>query len=557
MNASKFLKVVRRYLWLFLAAAIVAGLLTFFVFKGQPRIYEAKTRLLVGPTVNSPSPDLNSLKIGGQLMQTYADMVTTRPILESINNKLDQKMNLETLAGRIETKQNADTRILTIIVTHRDPKTAAAIANAAAESLVEISPSKDNTTESLRSQMSNQSHQVEQIIQNTETSIQDLEAKLVGLGSAPQRTPEETQAVLNQQDLIVRQLAEERARLSDALRTLATIYQVLLDTNANQIQIIEQADAVFPVNNNLPLRVAASALAGLLLVMTVLFVYEYYDDTIRSSGDFTRMSNAPVLSTIEKHNRLGNSGKEQVVTFSQPGSEAASNYRTAVAKLLFSIGQSMPCSFLLSNIGSRPGDDTALAAANLGVAFAQAGYRVILVDAQLNNPVLTELFEASGKAGLYDHLTTKTSDLRSLLITDTSNMQILPAGIFSENWSSAMLNSTNIIKLVEELQAEADIVLFAGPSAPGFAESLTLVSRMSGVILIARYGDVRARMFNEVSASLNAMNVPLMGVIFDNNPSDFGTRQILKQAAVGSNATSRAGDVEPVTQGTVEEGNAP
>ena len=94
MDQSKFLNVVRRYSWLFVLAAVVASLITFFVYSQQPRLFEAKTRLLVGPTVDSPSPDLNALRIGGQLMQTYADLVTTRPFLESINNKLDQKINL-------------------------------------------------------------------------------------------------------------------------------------------------------------------------------------------------------------------------------------------------------------------------------------------------------------------------------------------------------------------------------------------------------------------------------------------------------------------------------
>ena len=531
MDQAKFLNIVRRYGWLFVVAAVVASLVTFFVYNRQPLLFEAKTRLLVGPTVDSPSPDLNSLRIGGQLMQTYADLVTTRPFLESINNKLDQKINLEALSGMIETRQNTEARILTIYVHHQDPRQAVAIANAAAQSLIEISPAQDNTTSLLRSQMSRQSQQLEQVVNNAEASIQELEAQLAALADNTPESPEAAQAALEQKNLIVQQISDERARLSEALRMLTTIYQVLLGSNTNQLQIIEPAGAVFPVNPNLPLRMAVSAFAGMLLLMSLVFAYEYFNDTIRVPGDFSRTVKAPLLSSVEKHNHWDAPGLHRVVTFAEPNSPAANSYRTAVTKLLFSLGKSAPHAFLVSSIGSQSGDTTALATANLGVAFAQAGNRVILVDAQLNNPGLTKLFEANGKAGLYDLLSAKSSELKLMSIKEMADIQLLPAGAASEKWSGAMLNFANIIKWVEELRKEADIVLFAGSPISGSAESLALASQVNGVILVARYGDVHSKLINDVAESLNAVNVPLAGVILQYAPSPFVAKRYSKKVS--------------------------
>lgn len=559
MDQSKFLNVVRRYVWLFVAAAVVAGLTTFLVFNGRPRVFEAKTRLLVGPTIDSPSPDLNSLRIGSQLMQTYADLITTRPFLESINGKLDQKLNLETLAGMIETRQNTETRVLTIIVRSQDPREAVAIAGAAADSLIEFSPSQDNTTTLLRIQMANQSQQLEQIINNAETSIQRMEAELVALGSTSQRSPEDAQIALQQQNLLVGQISEERGRLSDALRTLATIYQVLSDTNTNQLQIIEPAGLASPVNQALPLRVAASALAGMLLVMSIVFAYEYFDNTIRVPGDFSRTVKVPLLSTIEKHQSLGESGLERVITYSQPQSPAANSYRTAVAKLLFLMERTTPYTLMLSSVGSRSGDDAAVAAANLGVAFAEAGNRVILVDAQLQNPVLTELFEASGKTGLSDLLTTRSSELKLVTVKEFPDVQLLPAGLTSGVRAGAMLNSAYMVKRVEDLQKEADIVLVAAPPIVGFAESLALASQVHGVVLVARYGEVQSSRINEVADGLAAMNVRLAGVIFEQNPSPFATRSKLNKLSPlpGAAGQESASPIDPGATGSVEKGNVP
>jgi len=68
MDLSKSLNIVRRYLWLFVLAPLVASLTTLFVVGNQPTSYRAATRLLVGPSLESPSPDINSLRIAGQLI---------------------------------------------------------------------------------------------------------------------------------------------------------------------------------------------------------------------------------------------------------------------------------------------------------------------------------------------------------------------------------------------------------------------------------------------------------------------------------------------------------
>jgi capsular exopolysaccharide synthesis family protein len=265
--------------------------------------------------------------------------------------------------------------------------------------------------------------------------------------------------------------------------------------------------------------------------MSLVFAYEYFDDTIRVPGDFARTVKAPLLSSIEKHNHWNAPGLQRVVTFAEPNSPAANSYRTAVTKLLFSIGKSLPHSFLVSSGGSQSGEDTAVATANLAVAFAQAGRRVILVDAQLNKPVLTELFEAKGKTGFSDLLSIKSTELKLVSIKEMSDIQLLPAGQSSEKMSGAMLNFANISKRVEELQKEADIVLFAAPPILGFAESLALATQVKGVILVAQYGEVHSKMINEVAESLSAVNVPLTGVIFEHSPSPFVAKRYLKKAS--------------------------
>lgn len=519
MDLSKILNIFYRYMWLLVLAALVAGLTTYFQLSSQPIAYKASTDLLVGPSLDSPSPDLNSLKIGGQLAQTYAEVVDTRPFLDAVNSKLANKMDINDLRNAISTRLSTETRVLTIIVYDVNPDQSVAIANAAAQTLVEMSPSKDNTTDLLRTQMSEQSHQVEEIVSKSEANIEQLEAELTALKDAKTNTPEAAQANIDQQNLVVKQLADERSRLSDALRTLATIYQVLLDTNTNQVEVIQPATTVVTVDQQLSLRVLSSAIGGLIFAIILIFAVEYFDDRLRFPTDFSRVAKVPMLNSIAKHDRLSGPGLEQLVTFAQPESQAADNYREVVAKLLSSIGEAIPHSFLLSSVGAKIGDDSAMNAGNLAVAFAQAGYRVVLVDAQVHNPVLTNIFKADNKEGLADLINAKSSSPQLLPVDQVPGIRFLPAGSSSANSSRGLLNSTAIAGLLTELQKEADIVLVASSPIPWFAESLTLASRVNEVILVARHAEARSKIVSKVVENLRLMKINLAGVIFDYNPS--------------------------------------
>ncbi len=515
MDLSKILNSVYRYWWLLVLTALVASLITYFQLSSQPVTYRATTDLLVGPSLDSPSPDLNALRIGGQLVQTYAEVVETRSFLEAVNAKLDQKVDLSSLRSAFSTRMSTETRVLSIIVFHQDPKQAAAIANAAAQTLIEMSPAQDDSTALLQAQ----SQQLEQVLAQSQSNIQQLESELGALKVANTSSPEAISANLERQNLVIKQLSEERGRMSDALRTLTTIYQILLDSNSNHIEIIESATIATLVDPQTGIKVFSSGIGGLIFAIILIFIAEYFDDRLRFPGDLSRAAGVPLLGTIDRHGSLKGVGLERLVTIAQPASDAAERYREVVAKLLFSIGESIPYTILLSSVGSKTGADAAVTAGNLAVAFAQAGHTVVLVDAQVDNPVLTTMFKGEKKEGLADLLLTQSTELPLLPVDPVPGMQFLPAGIASEKSSHAQLNPTNVAALLKRLQKEADIVLVGSSVLSRSAENLTLASQVDSVILMARYGEAHAATVQRVVENLHAMNVQLAGVLFDSNPS--------------------------------------
>jgi Mrp family chromosome partitioning ATPase len=180
-------------------------------------------------------------------------------------------------------------------------------------------------------------------------------------------------------------------------------------------------------------------------------------------------------------------------------------------------------------------------AGNLAVAFAQAGYKVVLVDAQFENPVLTTVFKAEKREGLVDLMMANSIEPQLLPVDQAPGIRFLPIGLSSEKSSHAMLNPTKLTALFEQLQKDADLVLVAGSAISRYAESLTLASQVNAVILVARRAEARSKVVSKVVENLRLMKINLAGVIFDYNAWPFSSVENRKTgSAVGRGISKEA-----------------
>ena len=126
---ASFLPVARRWRWMLLAAAVAAGLAGYVTAAGSGRAYESRADILVG-SVNSGDND--DLQASGRAAQTYAELATTRRLLDAT----ERRLRLSDVSGDVTVTANATTRILTIAVRNSDKELAADIANTHAQELV-------------------------------------------------------------------------------------------------------------------------------------------------------------------------------------------------------------------------------------------------------------------------------------------------------------------------------------------------------------------------------------------------------------------------------------
>ena len=532
---------LKSWLWLLVLSALVTGFVGYLMVKDRPAAYQAKAKLLVGPGIDAPNPDLGALRTGGQLMQTYAELVETTPFLQAVIDKLELNISASELGRMIDVRTNQDTQILIITVTHNEPVTAIAIANAAAEEMVARSPSADDSpTSILNAQMRGQAARLEQIIANSDATIDKLEADLTALTETEGQglIVLQTEDYLEKQRLIVEQLSAERGRLSDALAALTQLYDSLKLAPTNQVKIVEPAVSSEVVLAQPRLTVLIAAGAGLVLALLVAFTFEFFNDSINSSDELAKVTGLPILGTISKIKPLEHAGSNRLAVFDQPESRTAENYRMLGTKLLsrtrrfrkvhnlsrgenqfFDEKQNLK-SLLISS--SQPKDDNREFASNLAVALEQAKHKVILVDADLSNPTIHQHFDLGDQPGLSDLLLDSEADLRSTLVPWSKYLSILTSGSKFEDEvgrSFELLASNKMSELIREIEMEAEIVIVSAPPILSSANTLVLASCVDGVIIVVREGRSRRERVVDAIESLRELEIKIVGVVLDQNPT--------------------------------------
>lgn len=527
-----FLDVLRRWLWLMILATLVCGATAFWFVKNQPIYYEANTKLLIGPGVDSPDPDLNSLRAGGQLMQTYAELIDTGPLLQTVIDTLHLETDTSKLSQKIDVKFNADTQILSVTIKDEDPAATIAIANAVAEALVAISPSGSTSpSRLLRNQMDAQAKDLENAITQSKDTVTKLELDLNAYSTT--RVLTATEAATKKS--IEQQLASERDRLTQMRSTLTTLYDGLGKTNTNQVKIIEKANSSIKVNSNLKIYILAAAMAGLLLCLAFIIAYEYFDDTIKTSKELEDLTGIPILTTIP---RLPPQRRdEKLAVKDQSNSLVAETYRllgTMIIPLLGlnilddqadaekadqTVGTKIQSNRTLLITNIQAGNDSSYIAGNLAIVLSQIGIKTILVDSDFHQPKMSALFSVPGEKGLYTMLNTHSREtLTKNLQVISPNLSVLPSGsIPSQNQRSSsffeLLVSRNMEDLIKQLKNKAKTTILVAPPLTSYSESMILASRVDSVLLVGHEYRTKRRKVIQTLDNLRAYGVQPVGII--------------------------------------------
>jgi capsular exopolysaccharide synthesis family protein len=171
-----------------------------------------------------------------------------------------------------------------------------------------------------------------------------------------------------------------------------------------------------------------------------------------------------------------------------------------------------------------PGDGKTTVAANLAVAMAEVGERVILVDADLRHPGVAERFGIASEPGLTSVLIDQVQ-LPDAIRRITPRLAILPSGPPPPN-PAELLGSEAASGVFAYLRANADIVIIDAPPLLAVTDAVVLATYADAIAMVARLGRTTRDTTVEARRRLDVVNARIAGCIVNcTNPGEtYGSR---------------------------------
>jgi capsular exopolysaccharide synthesis family protein len=162
-----------------------------------------------------------------------------------------------------------------------------------------------------------------------------------------------------------------------------------------------------------------------------------------------------------------------------------------------------------------PGEGKSTTACNLGVAFAQTGKKVLLVDADLRRPTLDQKFNTKRIPGLSELLTQRAKFQDVVQTTKVENLHVLASGDIPPNPAEA-LGSDEMRDFVEAVARQYDVVLFDSSPVLAVTDPAVVSTMVDGTVFVVSAGKTRTQELEQAAEIIEGVGGKTIGVVMNN-----------------------------------------
>lgn len=173
-------------------------------------------------------------------------------------------------------------------------------------------------------------------------------------------------------------------------------------------------------------------------------------------------------------------------------------------------------SFMITSAYENEGKSSV--AANLALALAKNGHKVVLVDADFNKPAVFKIFDLDGSKSLNKAIE-GTSSWSSQIVSDRSGLDLLPCSQDTLK-SEILTNSKKLDEIMKELREEYDFVIVDTSPAFLLNEPMAMNELVDATLFIVRQDYATSDVINETVKRLTYVKDNVLGVVFKNVVSD-------------------------------------
>jgi capsular exopolysaccharide synthesis family protein len=203
--------------------------------------------------------------------------------------------------------------------------------------------------------------------------------------------------------------------------------------------------------------------------------------------------------------------KRHLVTYSQPESLISEQFREIRTNMKF-INNSDNKIFLITSPQNGEGKSTTLS--NLAVSIAKQKEKILIIDANLREPLLHTIFKIPNEIGLTNVLTGNAAFEKAIYKTEISGLEVLTSGSTSFN-PAELLETKRMKELLKSISENYDIVLIDAPSILKSTETRVLANQCDGVVLVLNRGKTEIEKAIESKKILELAQAKIVGAILN------------------------------------------
>lgn len=207
-----------------------------------------------------------------------------------------------------------------------------------------------------------------------------------------------------------------------------------------------------------------------------------------------------------------NSRKTHLLTYTEPDSIISDQFRTIRTNIRFLTNDKENNVILVTS--PEDGEEKSTMITNLAVSIATQKEKVLLIDANLRDPIIHRTFHVSNDIGLANVLQGYAPLETAVTKTDIEQLDVLTSGTKVAS-PTELLGSANMTNLLKEVAPNYDMVLIDSPTILKSTETRELANQCSGVILVVTRGKTGMAKLMEAKRILKLAHAKLMGVIFN------------------------------------------
>ena len=343
---------------------------------------------------------------------------------------------------------------------------------------------------------------------------------------------------------LIKSVTTERINTSDILQVYAkstdpklakSIVEAVVDSFSECVKEMNRIDHIYtidyptaaesPYNIHHEKDIITFALVGSLTACVYVILCIFIDNTVKNSNEIESLLKVRTLINIP----IDKKKQGELITVNDSKSIISESFKTLRTNVQFSSVDTKGSQVLLVT-SCMPSEGKSYVSANLAIAFAQTGKRVVIVDSDMRRGRQCRVFNVPNRNGLSNYISNIDSNGYEInwslgeyiKKTHISNLDIITAGSVPPN-PAELLASARLAELIDDLKKYYDVIIFDGAPILPITDSLLLGRIIEKVMLVAVYNKTKKDNLVKAKESIEDVGGKVIGIVLNKVSMDSGS----------------------------------